>query len=221
LTLLAHASFGCRCDINVLFDDNVVVTEPQHLYNLKASALVLWGGEDISPGIYKQRPSRETWAEKTMSVRDFIEVSLVKTALKMDIPIIGICRGAQLMCALSGGTVIQHVDGHAGWRHNIVTKDGAILVTNSYHHQMMNPFKVDHAELIAWAEDNLSKVYVGDADEPVKLPRGFREPEVVWFPNTKSLCIQGHPEFEDASSSFINYSVDLCKEYIIPNVKDK
>lgn len=41
------------------------------------------------------------------------------------------------------------------------------------------------------------------------------DPEMVWYPKTRSLCIQGHPEYSAASSGFITDFGDMIKEYIV------
>jgi hypothetical protein len=76
---------------------------------------------------------------------------------------------------------------------------------------MMLPGKTEH-ELLAWATHPLSNQYVGENDEQLKIDK---EVEVVWFPKTKSLCIQGHPEYMHAESKFVSYCQSLVKKYIL------
>src|SRR3990167_10197392 len=72
-----------------LFDIVVPVYGPEDLISTKG-ALVLWGGEDISPSIYGQRPSNHTGARIDLSRRDQLELALSSSAIKQGIPIIGI-----------------------------------------------------------------------------------------------------------------------------------
>lgn len=191
-----------------LVDRIECVFKPEHLKNTN-SFLVLWGGEDISPSIYKEKPNRYTFAEETPSNRDIIEINLAKKAIDLGIPIIGICRGAQLMCALSGGKLIQHIENH-GRSHLFETiKNQETIKTSSLHHQMMYPFDIKH-ELIAKSKHNLSNKYIGEWDQPLEIDI---EPEIVYFPETKSLCIQGHPEYMDEKTKFVQYCLHLVKEY--------
>lgn len=123
-------------------------------------------------------------------------------AQKAGLLIVGICRGAQLGCALSGGILVQHTTGH-GHSHRITTIDGETFIASSLHHQMMYPFDVEH-KLLAWSTRPQSEEYRGiSEDEWKKWPRkvydelkseDIIEPEIVWFPKTKCLAIQGHPE---------------------------
>jgi len=175
--------------------------------------IVIWGGEDISPSIYNAPVSRYTYASETLSHRDRVEVAVCKRAIELGIPIIGVCRGAQLLCALAGGSLVQHVTGH-GRTHNIVTVDGEVYSTSSVHHQMMFPFNVQH-ELIAWSEEKRSHNYIdGDNNEiPLMHEESTVEPEIVWFPTIKGLAVQGHPEFMNEDCEFVKYVNSLVKEY--------
>ncbi len=191
-----------------LFDESRQVS-PEDVRAGAVDAIVIWGGEDISPSIYGHRVSRFTGASDHMSYRDLVEHSLALAAMDRGIPIIGICRGAQLMCAISGGSLVQHVQGHAGRDHGITTDDGRSIVTNSLHHQMMFPWETEH-KLIAWASESLSDVYVGQDNENITKASEEVEPEVVFFPQTNALCIQGHPEFCGEQDEFVAYSLELA-----------
>ena len=218
MNLLISALYDEASPIDEIFDKRIVATIPDEL-PINTTALVIWGGDDISPTIYGHDPAfKYTDARINLTQRDFLEVQLAQDAIKKGIPIIGICRGAQLMCALSGGTLIQHVTGHGLWKgHKIVTKDGLTVYSNSVHHQMMNPFKVDH-EMIAWCPERLSMKYIGSANKEIDKNEIPVEPEIVWFPQTHALCIQGHPEFSSATTSFIKLCQKLIKEYIVEKV---
>ena len=158
--------------------------------------LVIWGGEDISPTLYNKAVSSYTHATHRISRRDAIEAALCKKAIEKDIPIIGVCRGAQLLCALAGGHLIQHVTHHGG-RHMVELKGGGMVMTNSIHHQMMYPFNVEH-EMRGWISRHLSGVHVDVSDDGLEFINGLDanqpEPEYVYFPKIKGFAIQWHPE---------------------------
>lgn len=178
-------------------------------------ALVIWGGEDISPSIYGEQASNWTGAGNHLSWRDRVEVSACRAAIARGIPLIGVCRGAQLVCALAGGRLIQHVENH-GRSHNITTFDKQCLETSSMHHQMMFPFGVDH-KMIAWASEKRSPVYVNQDDVSDPLMEDKVEPEIVWFPKIKALAIQGHPEFhsDPKNDPFVQYCMKLVRQFIL------
>lgn len=58
-------------------------------------ALILVGGSDISPYLYKEGPNR--YLESTSPIRDEVEIYLLEKAVERKIPIFGICRGMQLI----------------------------------------------------------------------------------------------------------------------------
>jgi putative glutamine amidotransferase len=152
--------------------------------------LILHGGEDVAPEIYGKPRSRATGPA---SSRDDLEVALARAAQAKGISVFGICRGAQLMCALAGGYLIQDVTNHSGSRHTIKTSDGKELLVNSIHHQMQAPWGVDH-ELLAWSPRR-SKYY-DDGGEMVEVPC---EPEAVWYPGL-GMGVQWHPEMMNADA---------------------
>lgn len=192
------------------FGDVQTVYHPAQL-KTKDAILILHGGADISPSIYGHKVSKRTHASDQMSPRDLSEVLLARRAIELGIPIFGICRGAQLACALAGGSLIQHADGHGGGNHHVVTNTGDHYTTTTCHHQMMNPWQVNH-ELLAWSAPSLSKLYVVEHEEEIKMEK---EPEVVFFPEIKALAIQGHPEWMSASSNFVQYCLSLVEEKLI------
>lgn len=80
-------------------------------------ALLLAGGPDIDPRQYAARPQPAT--ADVRPERDAWESALLDAALDRDIPVLGICRGAQLLNVAQGGTLHQHVPdvvGHDGHR---------------------------------------------------------------------------------------------------------
>jgi carbamoylphosphate synthase small subunit len=176
--------------------------------------LLIWGGEDISPSIYNKPVGPFTGAGPVPSERDKLEVAACKAAIERGIPIIGICRGAQLLCALAGGELVQDVSGH-GRTHFVTTNDGRVLTTSSMHHQMMYPWDVEH-ELIAWSSEPRSRSYEGVDVEKMKAKDGsIIEPEIVFFPTINALAIQGHPEFMHANHEFVKYCNELVRKYLI------
>lgn len=198
---------------NALFDGAMQVT-PTQVQEGAVQALVIWGGEDISPSLYNAEVSRRTHAREALSRRDRVEVDLFNAAVEKGIPILGICRGAQLVCALSGGTLIQDVHGHHG-DHAMITDTGRSISTTSIHHQMMFPYDLQAEEyrLLAWAHEPLSGIYVV-TDDNILPTLGYPEPEVVYFRTTNALAIQGHPEFDSPNSDFVNYTLSLTSKLL-------
>lgn len=151
--------------------------------------LILWGGVDINPQLYFEEPLSTT--DKPDNLRDNKECLQVSYAMDKGQPIIGICRGAQLLCALNGGKLDQHNPIHQNNSHNIITLDlfdegswftPATIIKNvaADHHQTMIPIGLAYV----WA----------------KSPDGI--PEVVWWPDTKCLAVQPHPEWMTSDHPF-------------------
>lgn len=177
----------------------------------KDSVLVFGGGADISPSLYGEVPSIRTLASEDIRGRDLEEARAFNYARENQIPMLGICRGAQLICALSGGKLIQHLNGH-NQDHYVVTDKNERIKVTSTHHQAMWPFDTRH-KLIAWSDVPRSTTYVLNDDTILrKVPV---EAEIVYFKTTNALGIQGHPEYLSSSKSFVDYCHSLVKEYLL------
>jgi len=205
--ILFSAHYNCMHDPFKLIGDVRSVQSADDL--VPNGVLLLHGGEDISPAIYNQPSNSWCRADDKPSRRDVLEMRLIDRAVKMGLPIVGICRGAQMLCAMDGGSLVQHILGHtAGNGHSIVdTRTNEELHTNSCHHQMMVPNKyntvvaVDKSRTInAYAED--------DKEFHVSVV-----PEVVHFTKLNALGIQGHPEWVPGTN-FQKYCTKLIQDFL-------
>ena len=121
--------------------------------------VILQGGVDMSPQHYGESPERPEWAGD--AVRDVYEMNIIHACLNLDIPLLGVCRGAQVLNVALGGSLYQDIetmhDGrrvHRDWQvydqhgHDVVIEGGSTLGawygfgqspgrgrTNSVHHQ--------------------------------------------------------------------------------------
>lgn len=83
----------------------------------RLDGLIITGGKDVDPARYGQAPHPLT--DEPRRDRDAWEFALVAGALKRGMPVLGICRGAQVLNVALGGTLHQHlpdVVGHSGHR---------------------------------------------------------------------------------------------------------
>ena len=205
---LLSALYGYDSDPFGLLHHVTTVIYPQDL--TEDGVLLLHGGADISPSIYKQKSISRCHATDKPSHRDEQEMALVNQAVKMGIPIIGICRGAQLICAMDGGHLVQHIDGHVGGSHKITdTQTNKEIVSNSCHHQMMVPKKYN--VILAESKEPVMGLDQYNYEFEVKSV-----PEVVYFPQMNAIGIQGHPEWMP-NSHFTKY----CGAYIQEFLYDK
>ena len=127
----------------------------------RCNALLLPGGGDIHPRFYGQEIGG---AEDVDEARDAYELTLFRRFFDEGKPILGICRGAQLVNVALGGTLHQHIDGHSQLggvdRVHAVRSDDALLrrlyggsfVVNSAHHQAVDRLG-EGLRTIARAED--------------------------------------------------------------------
>lgn len=209
---LIIADFGFRTGrvFAPLFPESAIFRNPSQIN--QNSVIVFEGGTDIDPGLYGEKRGSHTYIADWK--RDDFENSLYRIGRRKGSAFIGICRGAQLLTALNGGKLFQDVAGH-GISHQIKTDTGKIMPTTSLHHQMMNPFMLsqDAYKIVAWSLQPQSSYYDNGDDLTKEIPEV--EPEVVWFPRTKSLCIQGHPEFAAEQSQFRQYCQALVRRFII------
>ena len=74
--------------------------------------LIVSGGPDVDPARFGEPPHAETGASRVQ--RDAWELALLAAALDRDIPVLAICRGAQLLNVAYGGTLIQHLPEEPG-----------------------------------------------------------------------------------------------------------
>ncbi len=168
------------------------------------------GGTDVSPKYYHEPLGK--YSSDPDNLRDATELHLVSSLSKVIGGFIGICRGAQLLTVANGGKLFQHVSHHAiEGTHNIVTKDGNYIKVTSTHHQMMNPFNLPRAnyQILAKTPTRISDVYMNGWDSTLPAPEC--EPEVVWYPETRSLAVQGHPEYMQNHEPFPLYFRELIK----------
>ncbi len=174
--------------------DNIKVDVRKLPSSKHENILVLTGGEDISPRMYG---STNDSCFKLNTKRDHHDWNALSFADRHNIPVIGICRGAQMCAVYNKHRLVQHATGHME-EHKITFMDGEEYMMTSSHHQMMllKPYKRTYSNyvMLAWSTKAQSKIY---------MPDQMREPEIVYFPDTHQLAIQGHPERLDQSSALI------------------
>jgi gamma-glutamyl-gamma-aminobutyrate hydrolase PuuD len=171
-----------------------LVTNPSILdTDPKSVALVVFtGGEDVTPSYYGEKKDPRTYNNPE---RDAHEKAIFDKAKSLGLPMFGICRGSQFLCAMAGGKLHQHVEGHGG-THGLRIHDGRLIEVNSTHHQMQIP--PEGAEVLAWCEP---AIWGQGADG--------RDIECVYYPNINAVGAQYHPEWLHEESDGYKYAVEL------------
>ena len=83
-----------------------LVTDPDDLL-ARVDGLILSGGVDVDPSTYCAEPHPET--KGCTPDRDAFEIALVRRAVELDMPFLGVCRGMQVLNIAYGGTLLQHL----------------------------------------------------------------------------------------------------------------
>jgi putative glutamine amidotransferase len=174
--------------------------DPSQLLAL-IDGLVLAGGADIDPAFYGQEAQVDT--TDTVPVRDAFEIAMARAAIERDMPLLGICRGMQLLNVACGGTLLQHLPerfGHHEHRrvvgsfdgadHDVELRDGTLAMrvvgerrhaTKSHHHQ------------------GIDRLGEGLAVSGVSAMDGL--PEAIELTGARFvLGVQWHPEADETSS---------------------
>jgi putative glutamine amidotransferase len=139
--------------------------------------LMLTGGADIHPSRYGQGLAGSKEIEDD---RDELESIVWRVAEDRDVPVLGLCRGLQAINVFSGGTLLQHVEGHhgAGWglgppvTHPIRLVGGTRLASllgpaeelevNAYHHQGIRATDLAPGlRAAAWADSSAGPLVEG------------------------------------------------------------
>ena len=179
----------------------------------RIDGLILAGGADIDPSAYGAEPHPAT--VNTVPARDRSEIALARAAIERDMPVLGICRGMQLINVALGGTLRQHVPDEVGHQehrrnpgsfehsdHDVRLLAGSLAAraageelhgTKSHHHQ---------------AVDRLGEGLVQTGTSVLdELPEAIEAPACRFV-----LGVQWHPE-ADVESRVVGAVVEQAREY--------
>ena len=162
---------------------------------------ILTGGVDVHPDFYKGQPVYNNSPGTFQPERDVFEEKIYRYSQENKLPVLGICRGMQLINVLEGGKLIQDLD-HGNERHKkealdkehgIAAEEGTLLYTiantargvvNSAHHQAIDPHAIgDNLVVNAYDDDKTDNIDIIEGLE-------FKDKSGKAF----MLCVQWHPE---------------------------
>ncbi len=172
----------------ILPADDASTEAPDQLLDI-LDGLVLSGGADLDPASYGAEPHERTLGYK--AERDRFEIALAQRALERDMPVLGICRGMQLLNVACGGTLEQHLadsDLHIHTPgqfsdHDVRLEPGSLaaqamgaerIAVRSHHHQGVDRLG-DGVVASGWAEP-------GEAIEAIELPERGWAVGLLWHP---------------------------------------
>lgn len=171
------------------------------------------GGEDVIPSLYGELPHPSTVYSRK---RDIVETAIFNVCSNNKIPMAGICRGAQLINVLNGGSLWQNVNNHKKYSGHIVRDEweGFSFNAVSLHHQMMAPSK--NGFILGTAEESTKRERVlkdGTLFQAYDDNTFKNDVEVVLYWDPLCLCFQPHPEKganRDAETIYFYY----LREYL-------
>jgi putative glutamine amidotransferase len=187
----ARAIHGAGGMMAMLPPDRLATEDPGELLD-RIDALVLGGGADIDPESQGVEAHPETIG--TNPDRDRFEMTLARAALERGIPLLGVCRGMQVLNVACGGTLDQHLPDRLGhdrhrpvpgsWaEHDVRLEPGSLAATaagtvqltvKSHHHQGVDAIP-EPLSASAWATDDESVEAIESADGEFVLG-------VLWHP---------------------------------------
>ena len=192
--------------------DQALAEDPDELLD-RIDGLMLTGGTDLDPALYDEEPHPET--QMFQRDRDEFEIALTLRAIERDMPVLGICRGMQVLNVAHGGSLLQHLPeshGHEDHRRVPGSFDGADhdvrLVAGSVAAraagELLHATKSHHHQGVGRIGEPLVVSGISVLDD---LPEAIERPDRGFV-----LGVQWHPE-ADSHSRVIASLVQAARGY--------
>lgn len=185
----------------------------------KVDGLILSGGHDVDPKNYNEEPLLKIG--EIFPKRDTFDITLYKTAVELKKPILGICRGFQIINVINGGNLYQdlsyasfvkirhdQVDNPTVATHSVELKDGTFLKeilgeetrVNSFHHQILKDV-AEGFKVVAKSPDGVVEAIEKITDDMFVIG-------VQWHPEMLS---QSRIDMQNVFNNFINKVIEFKK----------
>jgi putative glutamine amidotransferase len=197
----------------VLPPDAAALSDPDLLLD-RVDGLMLVGGGDIDPTSYGAELHPET--KGVWSDRDAFELALARRALARDMPVLGICRGMQLLNVALGGTLLQHLPEALG-----AETHRTVAGTFSEHHVRLDPDSLACTaagveSFVVWSHHHQGVDELGEGLVVSGWSAEDDLPEALELPGKRfALGVIWHPE-EDESSKVIQALVAAAANPAVP-----
>jgi putative glutamine amidotransferase len=185
-------------------------------YVAQLDGLVLQGGADVAPPTYGELPLHPEWAGDR--VRDMYEIELLEEFVRHGKPVLGVCRGHQLINVVFGGTLYQDI---------------AFQVPETLHHRHSTKFD-DHFHAVRLVpETGLARLYPGRTHAVINtihhqavkdvgkslVVEAYSEPDGIvesirWQGDSYVVGVQWHPEFHDPRNPDLLEGTPILNEFL-------
>lgn len=189
--------------------------EEQAFLLSQCAGLVLTGGDDLDPILYGETLLNDT--VKPAPERDMGEPRLLKMATERNLPILGICRGAQIMNVYFGGTLYQDIPAQ-------LPANVGHSMEKPYHRTCHDCVVVPNSPLAQWTGQEIIRVNSHHHQAVKDIALGLAAMgscsdgvvEAIWKPDAKFICaLQWHPEkiwdIEESSAEVFKAFIRACQ----------
>jgi gamma-glutamyl-gamma-aminobutyrate hydrolase PuuD len=174
----------------------------------EADLVIFTGGEDVNPLLYNQSRHATTLFD---SARDLEDAALFDMCLRDGIPMFGVCRGAQFLWVMHGGSLYQDINNHNGAHTMYDVIDNRMLGSvSSVHHQSVKWDDNLGADLVAWSRGSTKRFTDAHNFESGEI----KDVEAYFFTDTACFGVQGHPEYK-GYNAFTAWTLNKLNDFIV------
>ncbi len=177
--------------------------------------LIISGGADVAPEAYNESPIKPEWSGD--SKRDRYELEAIRIAFEYDVPILGICRGHQLLNVAFGGTLYQDIPTQIG--EQLVHRDAVRYDENQHDIQIEKSSAL--FQLYGTTHGRVNSVHhqsIKDVADGFRVEATSQEDQVVesifWTRGEAFIRgVQWHPEFQLSTQVELLKTQPLIEEF--------